>query len=258
MKFIFHKINKLVVHIIPIKYWMIGILFFGSSVIFLLTFDNYSTLHCVRTSQNQGTCTLMRYSPTKTETLDFTLSDLISARVKRQVGWFEEESFVIMLSTTKGEISINQNSSGSYSEHTRIAEKINVFLADPSQTSLDVKQSSRLLMVFFSVFICLVGMGNLLLSRRVVVSLDSEQGLASIRRKNVFNRDKEEIPLGKLVKADMEKTIDGNKYRVTFVHQNGKRTPLTKDFSNNYKGASKIADEINQFLGVNNQRVSLR
>jgi hypothetical protein len=249
MNLIFHYKNKLIIHLIPINLWLMGILIIGSSAVFLLIFDNYSTLNCVRTNQNQGACTIAIYSQTKTSTLDFPLNDLISARVSQQAQWYEdEESYVVILRMSDREIPLNQYSTGGYKGHTRIVEKITAFLEDPNQTNLAVKQSSRPLMFLYSTLICLVGLGLLLLSKRMMVSLDREQGIASIQGKNVFTRSDQEIPLGELVKADIEELIGENKFRVTLVRQNGKRTPLSRYSTISYKGVVKIVAEINRFL----------
>lgn len=104
-----------------------------------------------------------------------------------------------------------------------------------------------------SLLFLLIGVGILLLSKELRVTLDQGAGELQMEYRGLFGRSVRTIPLAEIADVMIERSRSsrgGTTYRVTLLLHSGERRPLRSYYSSGYAAKEKMANQIRAAIGL--------
>jgi len=251
--------------------WIIPSVLFGSLFLIVglfqtLSFARLTTLKCQRVQLTQerlqliqGSCQLVESSLLGSDQTEIPLNQLQGAKVDENEDSDENTYRVVLLTTSTGEVPFTSIWSSGTEEKQENADRINAFIHNPRETSLNIQQDERWPHYLVGGIFLLVGGGlllHLLLYGKLIVSctLDKTQGLIRLQQRNLRRTKVTEHRLREInqVEVEAKRDSDGDQtYSVRINLRSGESIPLTFWGINNEEVNQRMAKCIREFLNLN-------
>jgi hypothetical protein len=246
--------RQLLIKHYPLMQKGIGLLFVlaGLSVIFLV-FPTHVSLHCDRTG---NICILEQSNLFRSRNTGIALLDITAARLEsvesQNVGSnLINTSHRIRLETRHGSIPFTPYSIGlSKNEKTETVSKINSYIKDPSQSTLDLVEDERFAFGLLSAGLICFGLLPLCFVRTVTCRLDKTENRFFLKGGGLWGFKKVERRLSDLSESSLGATREGGEQmcRIVFRFVSGQKVALTYYRYPGTEKPRKIVNEINDFL----------
>jgi hypothetical protein len=232
---------------------LLGGLFIVVALGVIFIFSDVITLACHRDS-SQAQCELVTAGLLRSSTQVLELEKLREARVESAV--FSDR---IVLLTTAGEIPLTGRFGG-WDDKAQIADYVNAFIFNPSQSDLTVQQGNRGLGYAGGLLVAAVGLLIFVPACRVTTcTFDKARGRVTLKRQGLLGSMTSELALRDVASVQIREAqfISRGKsrpgYQVILVTNSGEHFPLAHHLSGDLQAEQTIAAGIRAFLHLDDK-----
>jgi hypothetical protein len=251
MKIIEDTPDRLVLRSIPYLQIIFGFIFAVTGLVITFFFGRSVDVHCQKIETKQVNCQLTQ------KLLGFeTLGQRSVLNVQRADIAESQDSdgnstYQVMFVTAAGKVGLTTFFSSGYIAKANLAQKINNFIQDTRQPSLDVTLPMEWWILIFLFAFTGVGVVTILLAKTTGIEMIRSQGVVRILKDGLFGSGQEEHPLQEIEAVVLESSRSSRgstTYRMAFHLVGEGELLLTRWFSSGRKDKQNAVDAMNKFL----------
>ncbi|MDG2991528.1 hypothetical protein L3556_11390 [Candidatus Synechococcus calcipolaris G9] len=236
-----------------------------------LLFLGHHELLCQRSSveeasAEEGECQIIKSSLLGTQIHRMPLAAIEEARLNRNARSDTADTYQMELVTHEGHYGFGLQTSDRH-WHESLTQRMNRFLAEPSQTQLRQTQNNLWLGLFFILNGVGLGVAILVIGIKILtIEIDQRLGVLKLSWQGCLGKDVKEYRISMIRGAIVESSylsrgnIYGNSgfgYRVALVMNSGERVPLRWYYSTGWSNKDHLARKIRHFLGLPEESVEI-
>lgn len=233
---------------VPISNWLFGVAIVTFlSIFFSGFFLGNAKFTCKRSTNGQGECVLVSRDYQKT----FSVNELLGAKINSS----KKNNFTVTLLTKNQNLEFGNSSTSNYSQVEKVVEKVNWFASNPDAQSLQVDNSDKsIILISAFVIFMLVAFWLIFFSRIIVLKLDKNTDSLKLRWIGLIPKKAVECKLSSIKEVTYVRsgssTNGRTDYSIMLITNNGEEMPLN-DITSGWSKARSVADNLNDFLGIN-------
>lgn len=259
MKVLQKTSSMLVLQLRPWFLWLFGAAFSVTGLVVMVTFQQATTLVCIRQAPTRGNCELTHRAWYGTTTQAIALEDIQGAMIATRRN-DSRDVYQIQLITSAGEIPVSLVYSAGFSQKSAKIRQIQSFLASQTLRSLTIREVHRWFSYAFGSIFLAVGLIVILYFGKVVTcTFDKTSGTLLLERRGPLGKNLSHFPLQSITQVEIEESQGNNSptYRVSLVVQPKEgsacssrcdRVPLTLYYEPGLPEKRQTADSIREFL----------
>ncbi len=236
--------------------WTLWLTFLPMALIGLgmMPLGKHTVFSCQRSSPLNAQCTLEQTSFLVSTRRPIPPSSIHGATLRQRSRGRGSPTYSVILQTRNQSITLSSGSSN-WSRQEAIANRVNAFLMDNTQPSLQVENDDRGMMLFIGGMIAAVGIGGLLgICEINHLTLDKTSGKLHHVRQGAIGQTESVLPLHQVATAEVERGTGKARSsgRIVLHFKSGDRFWVTRNLYPGLGQKEKVAALINEFIAAPN------
>jgi hypothetical protein len=250
MKIIENTPDRLVLRGYPIMQIVFGLIFGLSGLLPTFFFARSVDLHCDKLEDSLVNCQvdekLMGYLSLGVR----QIPHVTEATVDSSTDSDGDTTYKVIFITTEKTVSLTGYSSSGYNSKADLAARVNRFIQNSGQRSLDLRLDMEWWILIFLAVFGGVGAVAILLSKITRIEMVRSEGVMRIIQTGLFGSRQEEHILREVEAVALERSRSNNSttYRIAFRMADGGERLLSSWYSSGRKGKQQAVDAMNAFL----------
>lgn len=237
----------------PYLGWLLGGIFILAGVGGGVLLGSKTSLECDRTPPSQ--CQLSHRYAWGDRTQQFAIESLREAVVDERRDSDGDRTYQVVLELQNESLDLTPYSSSGAQRHRNYAEQINRFLANPSQTTLEINDDARIWGLLLVIPFASVGSLLLLLSPQVICDIDKYRGTLILQRRGLLGRADRTVAIRDIVGVQLQRSASGrNSSRIALLLKSGEAVPFSRAYTNGVTDGvadkRQVVELLQTFLGT--------